>query len=68
MHILQQKHTKLKPEDVKKILTKYGISVSQLPKIKIEDSGLPEGCVRGDIIKIERREADKTYIYFRVVI
>jgi len=68
MHNLQPKHSKLKQEDVLKFLAKYGISASQLPKIKAEDPLLPEKCNVGDIIKIERKEEDKTYEYFRVVV
>lgn len=67
MHILQPKHTKLKPDEVKKLLEKYGVSLSQLPKIKSKDHAIPENCVPGDIIKIERREEDKVNIYYRVV-
>ena len=68
MHTLQPKHSKLKQEDALKLLAKYRISASQLPKIKIEDSALPEGCNIGDIIRIERKDEDKTYEYFRVVV
>ena len=68
MHILQPKHTKLKPEEVKTLFEKYNISVSQLPKIKITDAGIPEGCNRGDVLKIERKFDDKIRVYYRVVI
>ena len=68
MHILQPKTTRLKPEEVKKIVEKYNISVSQLPKIKKTDPGIPEGVVSGDILKIERvDEDDKVNFYYRVV-
>lgn len=67
MHALQPKHSKLKPEEVKQLLAKYNISVSQLPKIKATDGGLPEGCVRGDVVKIERDQNDKKMFYYRVV-
>ena len=67
MHILQPKHTKLKPEEVKKLLDKYNITLLQLPKIKSNDPAIPEGCVKGDIIKIERKDDDKLYVYYRVV-
>lgn len=68
MHILQPKHCKLKKEDAEKLLAKYGISYSQLPKIKIEDPAIPEGCSVGDVIKIERKDEDKITEYFRVVV
>jgi len=67
MHILQPKHIKLKPEEVKKLLDAYNISVSQLPKIKYTDSGAPEGCVSGDVLKIERKAEDGIKTYFRIV-
>ncbi len=68
MHVLQPKHTKLKPDEVKKLLEKYNLSISQLPMIKLEDCALPEGFGKGDIIKIERKENDKLNVYFRVVV
>lgn len=68
MHILQPKHTKLKTEEAKKLLTDLNISISQLPRIRSEDPALPENCIPGDIIKIERKEEDKEVIYYRVVV
>lgn len=68
MHVLQPKHTKLKPEDIKKLVAKYNISLSQLPKIKLDDPALPEGCFPGDVIKLERKEEDKIQTYYRVVV
>jgi len=68
MHILQPKHTKLKSEEIQKLLSELNISLSQLPKIKIEDPALPEGINVGDIIKIERKSEDKTIVYYRVVV
>ena len=68
MHVLQPKHIKMKQEEVKKILEEYNISISQLPKIKSIDPGIPEGCMTGDVLKIERKEGDKINIYYRVVV
>ncbi|MBX4212129.1 DNA-directed RNA polymerase subunit H [Candidatus Pacearchaeota archaeon] len=68
MHILQPRHTKLKPNEVKDLLEKYNISLSQLPKIKLLDPSIPEGCAIGDLIKIERKEEDKVHVYYRVVV
>lgn len=68
MHILQPKHTKLKSEEVKKLIEKYNISLSQLPKIKKEDSSLPEGTGIGDVFKIDRVEEGKNITYYRVVV
>ncbi len=68
MHILQPKHSKISEKESEELLTKLNISKSQLPKILSTDPALPEGCVVGDIIKIERKEGDKTNFYFRVVV
>jgi DNA-directed RNA polymerase subunit H (RpoH/RPB5) len=68
MHILKSKHIKIKTEEAKILLEKYNLSPSQLPKIKLEDPCVPEGCQRGDILKIERKEGDKINLYYRVVV
>ena len=68
MHILQPKHSKLNEKESKEVLQTFNVSKSQLPKIYVTDSALPEGCVSGDMIKIERKEGEKTYVYYRVVI
>ncbi len=68
MHILQPKHTKLNEKEAQELLKKFNVSKSQIPKILITDSALPEGCAVGDIIKVERAEEDKVNLYFRVVV
>lgn len=68
MHVLQPKHLKLKKEEVEKLLKEFNISVSQLPKISSEDPALPEGCQKGDVVKIERRVEEKIFPYYRVVV
>ena len=68
MHILQPKHSKLKPEEVKKLVEKYNITVSQLPKISSKDPALGEGFVQGEVLKIERKEEGKSVVYYRVVV
>lgn len=67
MHILQPKTTRLKPEEVKHLLDKYRIAVSQLPKIRANDPSLPEGCQRGEVVKIERKDEDKVNVYYRII-
>lgn len=67
MHILQPKHTKLNSEEVKKLVSELNISLTQLPKIRIIDSALPEGCEIGDVIKIERTIDNKKTFYYRAV-
>lgn len=68
MHILQPKHTKLSEKEATELLDQLNISKAQLPKILANDSGLPEGCIVGDIIKIERKEDSEVNIYYRVVV
>lgn len=70
MHILKPKHTKLREKETEEILKKFNISRAQLPKILLDDPGLPEGCEIGDIIQIERKdlETGETSFYYRVVI
>ena len=65
MHILQPAHKKLSPVEIEKLLKELNVSLAQLPKIKITDQGLPEGCEISDVIKIERERGK--YIYYRVV-
>ncbi len=64
MHILQPKHIKLNEKEAEALLKEMNISKSQLPKMLSTDAALPEGCVVGDIVKIER----KTGVYHRVVV
>ena len=69
MHILQPKHSKLKQEEVEKLLKELNVALSQLPKINSDDPALPEGCNIGDIVKIERRDKDgKVNLYYRAVV
>ena len=67
MHALQPKHTKLKQEDVDKLLKKFNIALSQLPKISKKDASLPEGAETGNVFKFERK-GEAGEIYHRVVI
>lgn len=67
MHIHQPKHTKLKGEEVKELLKKFNISLSQLPKIRQSDPAVPDGCVIGEVLKIERKEEERVHSYYRVV-
>ncbi len=68
MNILQPKQTKMSEKEAQELLDKLNISKSQLPKIFSDDSSLPEGCVVGDVIKIERKQEDKVNVYYRVVV
>lgn len=68
MHVLQPKHTKLKQNEVAELIEKYNISLTQLPKIKLTDPAVPADCKTGDILKIERKDDGKVYVFYRVVI
>jgi DNA-directed RNA polymerase subunit H (RpoH/RPB5) len=70
MHILQPKHIKIKGKEAEELLEKLNISKTQLPKILSTDPGLPEECIIGDIIKIEKKaeEEGKVNVYYRVVV
>jgi DNA-directed RNA polymerase subunit H len=69
MHILQPKHSKLKQEEISKLLSKYNISLAQLPKISKEDPAVFDLNVNvGDVVKIERKLEEGTEDYFRVVV
>jgi DNA-directed RNA polymerase subunit H len=69
MHVLQPKHTKLKPEEVQKLLLKYNISLSQLPKIRLTDAAVPEGSSVGDVLKIERdNDNGEPSVFYRVIV
>lgn len=68
MHILQPKHTKLKEKEMDELLKEFNISRAQLPKIFSDDPALPEGFEIGDVIKIERKDGDEIFVYYRVVV
>ena len=69
MHILQPKHSKLKPQEVRALLEKLNISLPQLPKIRKTDPALPPDAKAGDVIEIERKNPEgKKTIYYRVVV
>lgn len=69
MHILQPKHSKLKPQEVKDLLERLKISLSQLPKIKKTDAALPSDSKVGDVVEIEHKSPDgKRAVYYRIVV
>ena len=68
MHILQPKHSKLSQKDAEELLEKYNLSISQLPRIDSSDPVIPKECKTGDIVKIERKDGEKTDVYLRVVV
>lgn len=67
MHTLQPKHTKLKKDEVEKLIQEFNISVVQLPKISIDDVAVPKDSVVGDVVLIEREVEDTIEKFYRVV-
>ena len=68
MHAFQSKHTKLKQEEVEKLLKKFNLSLSQLPKISKKDSALPEDTEIGEVFRIDRKTEEGNEEFFRVVV
>lgn len=70
MHDLQPKHSKLSKDEKIRLLARLNVSLSQLPKISIEDASIAGlNFAIGDIVKIERRDEDgKIQDYFRVIV
>jgi len=55
-HVLVPKHSKLSEKDKKDLISKYNISVYDLPLIKKNDSAIKDLEVKaGDVIKIVRQ-------------
>lgn len=67
MHILQPKHTKISSKELAQVLEQLNISITQFPKISQKDPAVPEGCKKGDVLKIERKD-ENSDVYYRVVI
>lgn len=68
MHVLQPKYTKLKQNEVDKLLTDLNISLAQIPKIKVNDAIMEDKYEVSDVLMIERKNADgKAVTYYRVV-
>jgi len=68
MHILQPKHSKITEKESEELLNTLNISKAQLPKISSTDPALPEGCVVGEIIKVQRKEEENVFTSYRVVV
>lgn len=55
-HILVPKHVKLSEKDKEKLLEKYNISTTQLPRILKNDSAIKDLKLKqGDVVKIIRK-------------
>ena len=69
-HTLVPVHTILKAEDVKEILNKYNITITQLPKIIKNDPAVKAlGAKIGDVIKVVRKSPTAGMTtYYRLVV
>jgi DNA-directed RNA polymerase subunit H len=69
-HILVPKHEKCSEAEKKALLKKYGVTISDLPKISINDAAIVDmNLSTGDVVKISRDSATAgTTIFYRVVI
>lgn len=69
-HKLVPKHRIMSEDEKDDILERYGITINQLPRIRLRDPAVMElGAREGDLIEIEResRTAGKTK-YYRIVV
>ena len=53
-HELVPDHTVLEDAEIDSVLTEYGLSRTDLPKIKMNDPALPDDATPGDVIEIVR--------------
>lgn len=68
-HELVPEHTVLEEETLEEVLSEYDIDRTDLPKIKRNDSALPDEAEIGDVVKIVRnsRTTDQAVVYRLVV-
>lgn len=67
-HDLVPPHKKLTKKEAKKVIEKYNIDPSQLPKILSDDLIVKKMNAKpGDIIKIRRKSRTGKYNYYRLV-
>jgi len=68
-HELVPDHTVLDDAEIDSVLEEYGLSRTDLPKIKLNDPALPDDATPGDVIEIVRdsRTTD-TATSYRLVI
>jgi len=68
-HELVPDHTVLEDAEIDSVLEEYGLSRTDLPKIKLNDPALPDDAIPGDVIEIVRdsRTTD-TATSYRLVI
>lgn len=69
-HELVPKHTKVSDKEKEQALEEYGITVMDLPKIKMDDPAINHlDAKAGDVIRIERPSPTAgTTVFYRVVV
>ncbi len=69
-HMLVPKHELLSASQAKEVLDSYGITITELPKIRHDDPAIKDlGAKVGDIIKITRESVSSgESVFYRTVI
>jgi len=68
-HTLVPDHIVIEDPEIESVLDEYGISRTDLPKIKRNDPALPDEASPGDVLKIVRdSRTAETSISYRLVI
>ncbi len=68
-HTLVPDHILIEDPEIESVLDEYGISRTDLPKIKRNDPALPDEASPGDVLKIVRdSRTAETSISYRLVI
>jgi DNA-directed RNA polymerase subunit H len=69
-HILVPEHVKCSETEKKALLKKYNVTISDLPKISINDAAIVDMNLEpGDVVKVTRESATAgETIFYRVVI
>ncbi len=68
-HELVPDHIPIDGDELDAVLDEYGVSRTDLPKIKRNDPALPDGAEPGDVLKIVRESRTaETSISYRLVV
>jgi len=68
-HTLVPDHILIEDSEIDSVLEEYGLSRTDLPKIKYNDPALPDEASPGDVLKIVRdSRTAETSISYRLVI